>query len=255
MTQGTAGGETVTLSNVVYTPKGAGTVPVLNGITLSFEPGSITALLGRSGSGKTTLLRTINGLVLPESGDVSIGSTLLQTANVLRVRQRIGYVLQESGLFPHMTVGRNVALPLELHGVPAIERASRAATLLDCVGLPAEEFAGRTPAQLSGGQRQRAGLARALVADPPIVLMDEPFGALDPVTRSEMQHFVRDLLAPLKKTVVIVTHDLPEALFLADRVLVLDAGHIAADLPAGSVPTSDHPALQGYFHASGWTGV
>ena len=244
----------VEFAGVSFTPppdRGGGSpaAPILQNISISIEAGSVTALLGRSGSGKTTLLRTVNGLVTPTGGQVLVEGEPVGAANLLALRHRIGYVIQETGLFPHMSIGRNVALPLELAGVRLQERTERAAAMLRRVSLPPEQYAHRLPWQLSGGQRQRAGLARALSADPAILLMDEPFGALDPLTRAEMQAMLRDLLAESATTVLVVTHDLDEALFLATRVLFLAEGRIAADLPSQEVMHSQHPAVAQYVRA------
>lgn len=224
-------------------------VVILNGISLELEAGTTTALLGRSGSGKTTLLRTINGLVAPTSGAVLVNGEVVGNADLLALRRRIGYVIQEIGLYPHLTIERNVAMPVELAGKPLTERQSRAHELLAMTGLDPAKFAERMPWQLSGGQRQRAGVARALAADPAILLLDEPFGALDPLTRVEIQTMLRDLLKKLQKTAVIVTHDLQEAVFLADRILLLDKGNIVADLPSRDVLHSQIPAVKQYVAA------
>lgn len=222
---------------------------ILNGISLQLKAGTTTALLGRSGSGKTTLLRTINGLVLPTSGAVLVDGQPVGASDLLMLRRGIGYVIQETGLYPHLSILRNVAMPLEIAGKPTAERESRAREVLSLTGLDPATFANRMPWQLSGGQRQRAGVARALAAAPSILLLDEPFGALDPLTRAEMQTMLRDLLARLGKTAVIVTHDLQEALFLADRILLVEKGSIAADLPSREVLQSQHPAVQEYVAA------
>lgn len=224
-------------------------VVILNGISLQLSAGTTTALLGRSGSGKTTLLRTINGLVSPTSGAVLVDGEVVGKGDLLALRHRIGYVIQETGLYPHLTIERNVAMPLELAGKPLAERQSRGRELLAMTGLDPSKFADRMPWQLSGGQRQRAGVARALAADPAILLLDEPFGALDPLTRAEMQTMLRDLLKKLQKTAVIVTHDLQEAVFLADRVLLVDKGSIVADLPSRDVLHSQIPAVKEYVAA------
>jgi len=226
---------------------------ILQNISLTLEPGTTTALLGRSGSGKTTLLRTVNGLVLPTSGAVTVNGERItcdtSPKQLRELRHGIGYVIQETGLFPHMTVERNVALPLEVAGKPLGERKSRAAELLRTTGLDPAQFATRHPHELSGGQRQRVGLARALSSDPALLLLDEPFGALDPLTRAEMQTMLRDLLGKLGKTALIVTHDLQEAIFLAHRVLFVDAGQIVADLPSREVLASDIPIVAEYVCA------
>ena len=228
--------------NVTYT---IGTRTLLRGISLTLAPNSVTALLGRSGSGKTTLLRMVNGLVMPTSGSVIVGNQDTTSANLLELRRSIGYVIQETGLFPHWTVARNTGLALELAGQP---NPTRVAELLALVGLE-PSLATRYPWQLSGGQRQRVGLARALAANPGVLLMDEPFGALDPITRVEMQTMVCDLLTRVHKTVLLVTHDLDEAIYLAQRIVFLDAGAIMADLPCGEVLSSQNPYVRSYVSA------
>ena len=229
--------------------------PILRNITLTLEPGTTTALLGRSGSGKTTLLRTVNGLVRPTSGRVlnaGIDVTSLDAPGLIRLRRATGYVIQETGLFPHMTVRKNVRLPLDVNGGPSRhtdEGEGAVEDALNAVGLPYPEYRDRYPWQLSGGQRQRAGVARALVNQPSILLLDEPFGALDPITRAELQTTLRELLARLHKTALLVTHDLEEALYLAERVIFLDHGSIVADLAARDVRTSTDPHVQAYIRA------
>lgn len=219
--------------------------PLLRDINLTLEPGTTTALLGRSGSGKTTLLRIVNGLVQPTSGRVLVGGKSA-AEDVLALRRSIGYVIQETGLFPHMTIERNVAMPLEVASEDAATRHRRAAEVLTLAGLEFESFRARYPWQLSGGQRQRVGVARALASDPAVLLMDEPFGALDPLTRAEMQTMLRELLAKVHKTVLLVTHDLPEALYLASRVIFMDAGQIVAELASADVFSSDNPHVRHY---------
>ena len=221
---------------------------LIRDVSLELEAGSVTALLGRSGSGKTTLLRMINGLVMPSSGSVHVKGRATADWPLLDLRRSIGYVIQESGLFPHMTVARNVALPLELAGKAEPERDVRAAAMLALVGLD-DSYANRYPWQLSGGQRQRVGVARALASEPGILLLDEPFGALDPITRAEMQTMLGDLLARMRKTVLLVTHDLDEALYLADRVIFLDAGAIVADMPSREVLSSGNEHVRAYVAA------
>jgi len=222
---------------------------LLRDISLQLEAGTTTALLGRSGSGKTTLLRMVNGLVTPTSGEVRVGGRATREYDVVALRRGIGYVIQETGLFPHMTVERNAGMALELAGRSKDEIAARVRDVLGLVGLGYEEFRGRYPWQLSGGQRQRVGLARALATDPMVLLMDEPFGALDPLTRAEMQTMLRGLLERVGKTVLLVTHDLDEALYLAKRVVFLSEGAVAADLLAGEVPGSDNPYVKDYVSA------
>ena len=208
--------------------------PVLRDVSLSVDQGTTTALLGRSGSGKTTLLRTVNALVKPTGGRVLVAGRDVAGGDVIALRRRIGYVIQETGLFPHMTVERNVGMALELAARSRAEIRERAAEMVTMVGLP-EDVLGRYPWQLSGGQRQRVGVARALANEPKILLMDEPFGALDPLTRAEMQTMVRDLLRRTGVTTLIVTHDLEEALYLADRVVLLEDGAVVADLARDEV--------------------
>jgi osmoprotectant transport system ATP-binding protein len=218
-------------------------------IDLKLEPRTTTAILGRSGSGKTTLLRTVNGLVAPTSGEVCVNGIPTSQCDPTQLRRSIGYVIQESGLFPHMTVERNVGMALELAGQTPAQRQPRVAEVLALAGLDFAEFRARYPWELSGGQRQRVGLARALAADPSVLLMDEPFGALDPITRAEMQTMLRDLLARVGKTVLLVTHDLDEALYLAQRVVFLSAGEVVADLSASEVLTSTNPDVRDYVRA------
>lgn len=201
---------------------------LLSGLSLTVEQGETLVLLGRSGSGKTTTLKLINRLLEPASGEVLVEGQPTTAWDPIRLRRRIGYVIQEVGLFPHMTVERNVGLVPALEGWPLERVRARARELLALVGLAPNEFAGRYPRQLSGGQRQRVGVARALAADPPVLLMDEPFGALDPVTRAEMQREFRRLQQQLNKTIVFVTHDVREALLLGTRIAVLAGGRLVA---------------------------
>jgi len=222
---------------------------LLRDISLRVAPGTTTALLGRSGSGKTTLLRTVNALVRPTSGRVLVGEQDVSTTDTIALRRSIGYVIQETGLFPRMTIARNIGMALELAGRPRELILQKATEMLALVGLPAD-VASRYPWQLSGGQRQRVGLARALANEPTVLLMDEPFGALDPLTRAEMQTMLRDLLQRVGKTTLIVTHDLDEALYLADRVVLLEAGRIVADLAASDVRTSQNEAVRAYVAAT-----
>jgi osmoprotectant transport system ATP-binding protein len=222
---------------------------LLRDVSLQLEAGTTTALLGRSGSGKTTLLRMVNGLVQQSVGDVLVAGKKTQGGDDVALRRSIGYVIQETGLFPHMTVERNAGMALELAGRPKQEIAARVREVLELAGLSFEEFRARYPWQLSGGQRQRVGLARALATDPTVLLMDEPFGALDPLTRAEMQTMLRDLLKRVGKTVLLVTHDLDEALYLASRVVFLFEGAVVADLPAEDVLRSENPHVKDYVHA------
>lgn len=222
---------------------------LLRDISLRLEAGTTTAILGRSGSGKTTLLRMVNGLAWPSIGEVLVSGNSVTDSNINLFRRSIGYVIQETGLFPHMTVERNAGLALEVSGRPKAEIEARVQEVLAQVGLDFEEFRGRYPWQLSGGQRQRVGVARALAMDPEVLLMDEPFGALDPLTRAEMQTMLRGLLERVRKTVLLVTHDLDEALYLASRVVFLEAGVVVADLLAREVLGSDNPHVKDYVSA------
>jgi osmoprotectant transport system ATP-binding protein len=228
---------------------------LLRDISLQLEAGTTTALLGRSGSGKTTLLRTVNRLVTPTSGEVLVGGKSARDYDTVELRRSIGYVIQETGLFPHMTVERNAGMALELAGRSKQEIATRVREILALAGLEYEEFRGRYPWQLSGGQRQRVGLARALATDPMVMLMDEPFGALDPLTRAEMQTMLLGLLKRVGKTVLVVTHDLDEALYLASRVVFLADGVVVVDLPAGQVLQSDNHHVKDYVNAVHRSGV
>jgi len=222
---------------------------LLDHITLSIPSGVTVAILGRSGCGKTTLLRTVNRMIDPTSGQVLLEGKPVGESDPVALRRGIGYVVQETGLFPHFKIERNTGIVLELEGRPKAEIAARVRELMKMVGLDAGKFAGRYPHQLSGGQRQRVGLARALAADPPLLLMDEPFGALDPLTRREMQDVFRELLSKLGKTVLLVTHNLDEALYLGSRIVLIEEGHIAADLPASEFLDSKIPAVMDYVRA------
>lgn len=220
---------------------------LLQSVSLAIEEGSVTAIIGRSGSGKTTLLRTANRMIEPASGEVFVAGSMER--DVVALRRRMGYVIQETGLFPHFTVERNVGIVLEAEGHSRTQRADRTRELLQLVGLDAATFGKRYPHQLSGGQRQRVGLARALAARPGILLMDEPFGALDPLTRAEMQDMLRELLGRVKTTVLLVTHDLDEALYLADRIVLLSDGKIVVDVPRDEFLGSEHPEVISYARA------
>lgn len=208
------------------TSKHFGDVTAVDAISLDIAERSFVALVGTSGSGKSTLLKTVNRLVEPDAGRVLVEGADNATLNATELRRRIGYVFQGVGLFPHMNVGENIAIGPMISGAKLGE--ARLASLLDAVELDLS-YAARMPHELSGGQRQRIGVARALAADPHILLMDEPFGALDPVTRDALGHRVRDLHDRLHLTTIMVTHDMAEALILADRVLVMQNGRIVAD--------------------------
>jgi osmoprotectant transport system ATP-binding protein len=204
-----------------------GRVRAVDSLSLEIAAGSLVALVGLSGSGKSTLLKMINRLVEPDSGTIRIDDEPVDSIDPHILRRRIGYVFQNIGLFPHMTVARNIAIGLELAGENE-GRADRVAELLDLVELP-RDMASRMPDQLSGGQQQRVGVARALATRPGLMLMDEPFGALDPVTRDNLTDQYKALHDKLGLTTIIVTHDMAEALYLADRILVMEDGQIKAD--------------------------
>jgi osmoprotectant transport system ATP-binding protein len=213
---------------------------VLDRFTLSVAAGEVLAMVGRSGAGKTTLLKLVNRLLLPQTGSVLVGGRDTREWEPIQLRRRIGYVLQEVGLFPHMTVAGNVAVVPRLERWPGERVKQRVIDLLELVGLDAEQFASRWPDELSGGQRQRVGVARALAADPPVLLMDEPFGALDPLTRAELHEEFHRIQERVRKTVIIVTHDMGEAFALGDRIGVLDEGRlIACDRPDRVAASTD----------------
>jgi osmoprotectant transport system ATP-binding protein len=221
-----------------------GDAEVLRGVTLSVARGEVVALVGRSGSGKTTLLRCVNRMLAATSGDVRVDGRSVADWNPVDLRRHTGYVIQEVGLFPHWTVGTNVATVPRLLGWSDDRIAARVDELLEAAGLPPAEFRDRWPDQLSGGQRQRVGLARALAADPPVVLMDEPFGAVDPITRVELHRQFRRLQASWRRTVLLVTHDLVEASGLADRIAVVDAGQVVACDTVAALERSTHPVVR-----------
>jgi osmoprotectant transport system ATP-binding protein len=220
--------------------KAYGAARAVGPLDLAVARGAFVALLGGSGSGKTTTLKMINGLVTPSGGQVVVDGAPLGAEPPWKLRRRIGYVFQEIGLFPHMTVGENIAVGPRLAGWDAARITARADELLDLVSLP-RAVAARLPSALSGGQRQRVGVARALAAQPAIMLMDEPFGALDPVTRDDLGREYRALHDRLGLTTVMVTHDVMEALVLADRIVVLDAGQIIADGTPAALLSDDQP--------------
>ena len=221
-----------------------GQPPVLDQFSLTVESGDVLALVGRSGAGKSTLLKLVNRLLLPDAGAVLVQGRDTREWEPIALRRSVGYVLQDVGLFPHMSIADNVAV------VPRLERwdpariAARLHELLELVGLPLEQFGGRWPDELSGGQRQRVGVARALAVDPPVLLMDEPFGALDPLTRAELHAEFRRIQSRVRKTVIIVTHDMGEAFALADRVGVLEEGRLIANDRAAAVAGSTDPRVR-----------
>ncbi|MBI3405514.1 MAG: ATP-binding cassette domain-containing protein [Acidobacteria bacterium] len=221
---------------------------LLDSLNLEVQCGETLVLLGRSGSGKTTTLKMINRLLEPSSGEVLVDGHTTQEWDAIKLRRRIGYVIQEAGLFPHFTIERNIGL------VPSLEQWEpdrirvSVREMLELVGLP-QEMASRYPRQLSGGQRQRVGVARALAADPPILLMDEPFGSIDPITRAEIQREFLGLQRRLRKTVVFVTHDLPEALFLGSRIALLEAGKLIGLYTPETFLHSTEPLAAAYVAA------
>ena len=220
---------------------------ILDNLTLSVETGETLVLLGRSGSGKTTALRLINGMILPTSGEVLIQGKSTVDWDPIRLRRGNGYVIQEGGLFPHFTVERNVGLTPRLEGWPEEKISARTKELLERVSLPSNDFAQRYPRELSGGQRQRVGVARALAADPAILLFDEPFGALDPVTRLDLQREFLRLRADFGKTSVFVTHDVREAMKLATRIALLFEGRLAFLGTPDEFGQSRHPEARAFL--------
>jgi osmoprotectant transport system ATP-binding protein len=209
---------------------------ILAGVNVSVEAGETLVLLGRSGSGKTTALKMTNALLFPTAGQVLVEGKSTRDWDPIRLRRHIGYVIQEVGLFPHFTIARNVGLVPTLEGKLDEKRVN---TLLDMVGLPAAEYRDRYPRQLSGGQRQRAGVARALAAEPPLMLLDEPFGALDPVTRLELQDQFLKLRTEVKTTSIFVTHDIREAMRIGTRIILLANGQVDFAAPADQFRYAD----------------
>ncbi|HUO17441.1 MAG TPA: ATP-binding cassette domain-containing protein [Verrucomicrobiae bacterium] len=224
--------------------------PLLRSFSLLVHPGEILVLLGRSGSGKTTSLKLINRLVSPSSGEILVHGMPNSQTDLIQLRRGIGYVIQDVGLFPHLTVEKNIALVPRMQGWTAERIRARIQQMLKLVGL-SQEMGSRYPHQLSGGQRQRVGVARALAADPEIVLMDEPFGALDPLTRDELQREFLSLQKELRKTVVFVTHDLREAMLMGSRIALLEAGKLVVVLNPREFLHSDDPLASAYVRAFG----
>jgi osmoprotectant transport system ATP-binding protein len=222
------------------------TAPIIDALDLEVRRGETLVLLGESGCGKTTTLRLVNRLLEPTAGEVLVEGKDTRAWDAIELRRRTGYVIQDAGLFPHFTVGRNVGLVPTLEGWD-VERVSvRVEELLRLVGLDPSKFAERLPAELSGGQRQRVGVARALAADPPLLLLDEPFGALDPLTRAALQREFKALQKRLNKTVIFVTHDVREALLLGTRVALMSAGRIVLlDAPEAFL-RSEEPHARAY---------
>jgi len=241
-------GPAIEFRAVVYRP--ANGQEIVSGLNLAVQRGETLVLLGRSGSGKTTTLKLINDLVSPSAGEVLVEGRATTAWDPIRLRRGIGYVIQDAGLFPHFTVERNIGLVPSIEEWPAERIQQRVLELLQLVGLDAG-LRVRYPRELSGGQRQRVGVARALAADPPILLMDEPFGALDPLTRAELQREFLALQQRLKKTVVFVTHDLREALLLGTRIALMEAGQLVTVLPKQEFTRSSDPLVARYMDAFG----
>ncbi len=240
----------VEFSNVSYVlPDGR---KILQELTFEAHQGEILVLLGRSGSGKTTALKLINRLLEVSSGELRVDGRSTKEWDVIELRRHIGYAIQEVGLFPHYTVERNIALVPSIQNWPKGKIGTRMQELLKLIGL-SSDIASRYPHQLSGGQRQRVGVARALAGDPPILLMDEPFGALDPLTRADLQREFLSLQQQLRKTVLFVTHDLHEALRLGTRISLLEEGRLVSLTSADEFLTSSEPLVKKYVEAFGTT--
>jgi osmoprotectant transport system ATP-binding protein len=220
---------------------------IISHLNFAIPPGEALVLLGRSGSGKTTVLKLINHLLMPSEGEIRVRRKATTQWDAIQLRRQIGYVIQDIGLFPHFTVERNVGVVPALEGWSRVRIRQRVCELLELVGLPPAQFARRYPHQLSGGQRQRVGVARALAADPPILLMDEPFGALDPITRLELQQEIRQLQQQLKKTLIFVTHDIQEALILATKIGLMHEGHLVTLNQPADFLKSEHPEAKAYL--------
>jgi osmoprotectant transport system ATP-binding protein len=234
----------VEFRNVRYEIGGA---LILDDLNFSLHTGEILILLGESGCGKTTTLKLINGLIMPTDGDVLVEGTSTTGWDLIKLRRRIGYVLQDGGLFPHFTVKENVALTPKLAKWDAGKTDGRALEMLGLVGLNADKFADRFPHELSGGQRQRVGVARALAADPDLLLLDEPFGALDAITRTNLQKEFAKLVRELGKTAVFVTHDLHEAMILGTRIALMDKGKIVLLERPENFVKSELPLAKAYL--------
>lgn len=220
---------------------------IIANLNLDIRQGEILVVLGKSGSGKTTLLKLINRLIEPTKGKVYIEDKSTHQWNPIQLRRNIGYVIQEIGLFPHYSIAENVGLVPSLQGWQQEEIKARVSQLLSLVGLPADLYAHRYPQQLSGGQKQRVGVARALAANPDILLMDEPFGALDPITRLDLQQQLRQLQSSLGKTIVFVTHDIQEAFRLGTRIALMESGKLVFLGTNREFSQSSHPEVRSFL--------
>lgn len=217
---------------------------ILDDFSLTVGTGETVALVGASGAGKTTVLKLVNRLLLPDAGEVHVQGIDTRQWDPIRLRRSVGYVIQDVGLFPHLSVAANIAVVPRLEQWPEDRVAARVRELLELIGLAPETYTGRWPDELSGGQRQRVGVARALAADPPVLLMDEPFGALDPITRRQLQQEFRRIQTRVAKCVILVTHDMAEALALADRIGVLDEGRLIWCGTPQAISESDDPRVR-----------
>jgi osmoprotectant transport system ATP-binding protein len=228
---------------------------LLDSVSLRIVPGEAVAIIGRSGAGKTTALKVVNGLVAPTSGSVRLDGQPLSAQNLIALRRRTGYVVQGVGLFPHRTVAENVATIPRLLGWDDARIFASVVAMLESVGLDPARYAERYPESLSGGEQQRVGIARALASEPDVLLCDEPFGALDPIVRRELQQLFVKLRRARGTTMLFVTHDLAEAICVADRVVLIDAGKIEADAPAGEFTSLGVPIVQRFVEAAGIGGA
>ena len=253
MNDAAANHQLVQFHNVSFTlPTSA--APIISELNLSVAKGETLVLLGESGCGKTTTLKLVNRLLVPSAGEVVVEGKSTTAWDPIALRRRIGYVIQEGGLFPHFTIGRNVGLVPSLLGWDRERIDARVSELLELVGLEPRIFTDRYPRELSGGQRQRAGVARALAADPPLLLLDEPFGALDPLTRASLQREFADLSRRLGKTAILVTHDVREALLLATRIGLMHKGRLLLLEPPTRFLASDNPQVRAYLETLAVTG-